>query len=222
VTRRWFTNRPRYKAAFTTGNTYLFAPDAWTWNLPSGFTCPAATACLTYADERTGAITNGPQQTFKCYSAVTERFPGVRKRCWANFRAVQKKDADEVFKTLQKIWPARAQFVRIHAGGDFFSQDYFDGWLQVCRAHPSVRFWAFTKSLTYWLARLDDIPANLNLQASYGGRHDALIEQHGLKYALVVYSAAEAAERGLAFDTDDLMAAYGSESFALLENFTQQ
>ena len=219
--RRWFTNRPRYPAAFTTGNTYLFAPDAWTWNLPSGFTCPGALACLTYADEKTGAITNGPDQTFKCYSAVTERFPGVRKRCWANWRAVQKKTPEQVAEALEKIWPASARYCRIHAGGDFFSQAYFDGWLMVCRAHPGVRFWAFTKSLPYWLARLGEIPPNLNLQASYGGLHDALIEQNNLKYALVVYSAAEAKRRGLKFDTDDIMAAYGSESFALLENFTK-
>lgn len=218
--RRRFTRPKRPPPAFTTGNEYLFAPEAFTWNLPSGFTCPAAVACLTYADEKTGAITNGKDQTFKCYSAVTERFPGVRERAWANWRAVQKKSAEQVFETLQKVLPRSARYVRIHAGGDFFSQAYFDGWLMVCRAHPRVRFWAFTKSVDLWVNRLGEIPANLNLQGSYGGTHDGLIDLHGLKYALVVFSREEAAERGLKLDTDDLAAAYGSQSFALLENFT--
>lgn len=218
--RRRFTKPKRPPPAFTTGNEYLFAPEAFTWNLPSGFTCPGAVACLTYADEKTGAITNGKDQTFKCYSAVTERFPGVRDRAWANWRAVQKKSAEDVSAVLESVWPRHARYIRIHAGGDFFSQAYFDGWLQVCRNHPRVRFWAFTKSLPFWLARRDEIPGNLNMQASYGGEHDALIEQHGLKFARVVYSLAEAEALGLRLDNDDLLAAYGSKSFALLENFT--
>ena len=218
--RRRFTNKPAPPPSFTTGNEYLFAADAWTWNLPSGFTCPAAVECLTYADEKTGKITNGPAQTFKCYSAVTERFPGVRARAWSNWRAVQKKTAPQVFDTLEAIFPPGARFVRIHAGGDFFSQAYFDGWLKVCRAHPRVRFWAFTKSLPFWLKRATTIPDNLVLQASFGGAHDALIEPNGLKSALVVYSQAEADELGLPLDDDDYLAAYGSTSFALMENFT--
>ena len=58
------------------------------------------------------------------------------------------------------------------------------------------------------------------LQASKGGREDDLIAKHGLKYAEVVWSGAEAASKGLAVDVDDYLAAYGSKPFALLENFT--
>jgi len=220
--RRYFTQKPQPEPAFTTGNEYLFVPTAFTWNLPSGFTCPGAVACLTYADEKTGAITNGKDQTFKCYSAVTERFPAVRERSWANWRAVQKKSPEEVARTIDKVWNRKARYVRIHAGGDFFSQDYFDGWLIVCRNHPKVRFWAFTKSLPFWLARLGEIPPNLNLQASYGGKYDDLIELYGLKSARVVYSREEATELGLKLDTDDILAAYGDASFALMENFTNK
>jgi hypothetical protein len=116
--------------------------------------------------------------------------------------------------------PQKAAHVRIHAGGDFFSQDYFDGWLKVCAAHPGVRFWAFTKSLPYWLARAGQIPQNLCLQASYGGKHDADISEHGLKFARVVWSLAEAGD--LPIDVDDTLAMGGAESFALLENFTNR
>ena len=57
--------------------------------------------------------------------------------------------------------------------------------------------------------------------ASRGGKYDDLIDLHGWKEALVVYSEAEAAERGLEIDHDDSHAAFGSENFALLIHGTQ-
>lgn len=211
---------PELKPAFTKGNRYLFDPTAYAWNIPSGWTCPAAEQCLAKADRQTGKITNGSAQKFKCYSAMTERYPSVRKRLWANFDAVARKSPDEICKVLQCL-PDKVRRVRIHAAGDFFSQNYFDGWLEFIRSKPDVHFWAFTKSLPFWLSRLGQIPPNLVLQASYGGKHDELIEKYSLKYARVVWSPEEAEALGLEVDSDDSLAAYGEKSFALLENFSK-
>lgn len=206
--------------AFTKVNRYIFDSGAYAWNIPSGWTCPGALQCLAKADRNTGKMTNGPAQQFKCYSAMTERYPSVRKRLWANFDAVARKSPDEVCDVLECL-PVKASRVRIHAAGDFFSQDYFDGWLKFIRSRPGVHFWAFTKSLNYWIARINDIPDNLMLQASYGGKLDHLIDQYNLKSALVVWSEKEAANLGLQIDRDDSLAAYSHDSFALLENFTK-
>jgi hypothetical protein len=206
------------RPAFTKVNQYVFDNGAVSWSLPSGTTCPGALKCLARADRHTGKIWNGPHQKFRCYSAVTERFPSVRRRLWCNFDAVRGKSPAEVASILECL-PRKASRVRIHTAGDFFSQDYFDGWLIFCRSKPSVRFWAFTKSVPFWVRRLSDIPANLILQASYGGRHDDLIAKHGLKYARVVWSRQEATSLGLVIDEDDYLAAYGTRPFALIENF---
>lgn len=205
------------KPSFTKANKYLFDPKAFSWNLPSGTTCPGALKCLAAANKNTGKVINGPHQEFKCYSATYERYPSVRARVWANFDAVKGKSPDDVAKVLGDIFP-KTGLVRIHSGGDFFSQDYFDGWLKFVDSKPDVLFWAFTKSVHFWLERMGNIPSNLNMQASYGGKHDALIAEHGLKYAKVVYSHEEAEGMGLEIDRDDRLAAYGKESFALLEN----
>jgi hypothetical protein len=209
------------KPAFTKGNRYLFDPKAWSWNLPSGWSCPAAEACLAKVDKDSGKMWNGPKQQFKCYSAMTERYPSVRARLWCNFDAVKNKSVAEIVKVLECM-PKSAKRVRIHSAGDFFSQTYFDAWLAFVAEHPDVHFWAFTKSVNLWVNRLGSIPANLELQASIGGRHDALVHQHGLKYARVVWSQEEADGLGLKIDTDDYLAAYGKEPFALMENFTKK
>lgn len=209
------------RPGFTRGNRYLFSPDVWTWNLPSGYTCPGAKACLAYADRETGKLAKGPYAEFKCYSAVTERFPAVRDKAWANRDLVWGLRDVDVASVLLDLLPTNATMVRIHAAGDFFSQAYFDGWLIVAEQRPDIAFWAFTKSLPFWIKRLYEIPDNLMLNASYGGKHDALIEQWGLKYAKVVYSENEAKYLGLPIDVDDRLAAQSNQPFALLENFSR-
>jgi hypothetical protein len=57
---------------------------------------------------------------------------------------------------LQSL-PPGAPVVRVHTGGDFFSQRYFDAWLEVSRQRPQTTFYFYTKSLRYWVARLADV-----------------------------------------------------------------
>ena len=208
--------------AFTKVNKYVFDEKAYSWSLPSGTTCPGAEKCLAIADRHTGKVWNGPKQEFRCYSAVYERYPSVRNRLWCNFDAVKGKTAPEVRDVLEQAKPRKMERCRIHTAGDFFSQTYFDAWLMFVEANPHILFWAFTKSLPFWVARLGSIPKNLNLQASCGGRHDHLIAIHNLKYAKVVWSEETAQRLGLVIDTDDYLAAYGSKPFALLENFSNK
>jgi hypothetical protein len=108
------------------------------------------------------------------------------------------------------------QFVRIHVSGDFYNQNYFDAWCSVARIYANRTFYAYTKSLTFWVARLSTIPTNFVLTASKGGRYDDLIAKHNLKYAEVVYTEADAAAKGLEIDHDDYHAIIGTKPFALL------
>lgn len=201
-------------------------------NLPAGWTCPWASACLTKADRDTGKIIARPDRdennatvtelagvdTYVCYAARSERFPSVRDMRWRNF---------DIMKALVWNWdeiplPAGATHVRIHGSGDFYSQDYFDLWLDTCRANPDVTFWAFTKSLRYWVARLSEIPPNLALTASTGGKDDHLIAEHGLRTATVYYDIADVPE-DMMIDLDDWEAQMPDHpSFALLENMTNR
>jgi len=201
---------------FSAATTRSFDDRAYHWSLPSGHTCFGAEKCLASADRYTGKITNGAHQEYRCYSAVMERFSGVRAKYWANFEAVKNMPTDVVSAILKGALPRDATVVRAHVAGDFFSQAYFDGWLQLARARPSVRFYAFTKSLPLWVKRQNEVPSNLVLTASYGGKYDAMITAHRLKSARVVNSEAEAAALGLRIDYDDSLAADGGESFALL------
>lgn len=50
-------------------------------------------------------------------------------------------------------------FVRIHEDGDFYSMEYFQKWLQIADACPSVKFMAYTKDVKV-LKRINEINHN--------------------------------------------------------------
>ena len=164
------------------------------WNLPTGYSCPFANECLVKVDRETGKFEN-KSNAYRCYAASSERFPAVRQHRWQNYDFVRSGGVPQL--------PKNCNAVRIHASGDFYSQSYFDMWLEVCRQNPNVEFWAYTKSLNYWVARLDVIPSNLVLTASYGGKFDNLIEKHNLKYAKVIDTLEEAINMPVDYNDDE-------------------
>ena len=194
------------------------------FTLPSGWTCPAAKDCLSKADRETGKITDGPDTVFRCFAASSEsQYKNTRAMVWRNFEAIRscKGDDLELADLLQSQLPKAFDILRVHVGGDFFSQKYFDAWLEVARRMPEKHFYAYTKSLNFWAKRLDEIPANFELTASEGGKYDDLIVEHGLKNAVVVYDEQTADLMGLEIDHDDYHAAFVKKNFALLIHGTQ-
>ena len=190
-----------------TRKTKYYTGVVFEWNMPTGHTCPFAEECLVKVDRETGKFENS-SDAYRCYAASAERFPAVRDHRWGNF--------DFVRAGGIPVIPNKCESVRIHSSGDFFSQKYFDMWLQLCRDHPEVEFWAYTKSLRYWVARIDEIPSNLVLTASYGGRDDHLIEEYGLKHTIVVKTVEEAAGRPIDYNDDE--ARKPDVCFYLLDN----
>jgi peroxiredoxin len=192
----------------------------YTFSLPAGYTCPGADKCLTKFDRKTGKIVDGGNQEFRCFAASMESvFTGFRNNNSANLELLKTHNTEALATDLiLASLPAQAQVVRIHVSGDFFSESYFHAWLNVALARPDITFYAYTKSLPFWIAALQRnlIPDNVHLTASEGGKHDALIGQYGLRSSRVVMSIEEASVLGLAIDHDDSHAASTGSSFALL------
>lgn len=190
------------------------------FSLPAGYTCPGASACLTRFDRKTGHIVDGPKQEFRCFAANMESaYRGFRDNTSHNFDLLKKHNTELAATDLiQSSLPPKAEIIRIHVSGDFFSESYFRAWVNVACNNPHIEFYAYTKSLPFWVAALTRnlIPSNLHLTASQGGKHDAMIDQYGLRSSKVVMSIEEASVLGLDIDHDDSHAAQEGGSFALL------
>jgi len=192
---------------FVKKKTY-YEGEVYEYNLPTGTTCPFAMECKVVVDKVTGKfdVTKGQ---YRCYASSAERFPAVRNHRHNNF--------DFVRSGGVPVIPKDCKAIRIHSSGDFFNQSYFDMWLKLAEENPSVEMWAYTKSLNYWINRLNDIPSNLILTASYGGKSDNLIEKFNLKN-VKVYAELEEVPTNRPIDTNDHYARIPKVNFALLDN----
>ena len=108
---------------FGQGNAKL-APWVTTFSLPAGHSCPFAKDCRSSADRETGRITDGPDTEFRCYKASEEaRYRTSRESGWHNFDLLrERKTTGELADLILASLPLGTPFVRIHTGGDFFSQ----------------------------------------------------------------------------------------------------
>jgi hypothetical protein len=192
-------------------NTKYYTGTVYEWNLPTGSSCPFALECKVTVDRETGKFDIYRGQ-YKCYAAGPERFPGVREHRWKNFEYVKKGGIPEI--------PSKCNAIRIHASGDFFNQSYFDMWVELASQNPSVEIWAYTKSLNYWVKRINDIPNNLILTASKGGRLDYLIDEYNLKNVTIFANKFDVPD-SLPIDTNDDYARTPNINFALIDNYAK-
>ena len=210
---------------FSTSNAKLEGQGYAAFNLPAGYSCPCARDCKTFANPKTGKITDRPQQKFRCLAASLEWFPGIRNNIWHNFNTLKAaRTAAQMYEILARSLPYGWRGFRWHAGGDFFSYAYFRAFLKLAEANNDKLFYAYTKSLGFWV-RADHhglIPENVVLTASRGGEEDHLIDKYSLREAIVVNHPEEAKALGLELDHDDSLARDPSvKVFALLIHGTQ-
>jgi len=182
--------------------------------------------CMARADRKTGKITDGANIKFRCFSASQEAtYKTCREARWHNFEILRKlKTVDDIaaviLTSMAHLSFPPIKYVRIHVGGDFYSQTYFDAWVRVAEVRQDLIFYAYTKSVHFWadraITRALDIPGNLRLTASRGGKYDHLISKYGFNEVMVVSHPDEAIVAGLEVDHDDSHAYGGVKKFALV------
>ena len=197
----------------------------YSFDLLSGHSCPFAQDChskVVVGDSGQRRILDGKWTKFRCFSASQEVvYPSVYALRKGNFDLLRTLDRKGIAEALQDAMPDNLGICRLHVGGDLWKSSYLQSWLDVAEANPDRLFYAYTKSIRYWVThrqRIEDTP-NVVLTASYGGRDDSLIDAHGLRSVRVVYTEQEASDQGLPIDHDDSHAAdptQRDQSFALL------
>lgn len=202
---------------FGVGNKKL-SNDIATFSLPTGFSCPMAKDCLTFVNRDNGKVSDGKTQKFRCFAAQAEAcYPAVRQVRWNNFEAlISCGTADNMALLIQSSLPEKQNTIRINTSGDFFNQNYFDAWLMVAKANPHKLFYAYTKSIPFYLKRKNEIPNNLKITCSFGGKKDNLIKENNLVSVKVFKSENEASKAGLKVDNDDSLARKADKCFALV------
>lgn len=110
----------------------------------------------------------------KCYAVKAEKmYPGCLPCRERNLKSSLAPDfTEKVIESLSRRFRhpayknAKKIYFRIHESGDFYSQEYFDKWVDIATAFPRVTFLAYTKSLKFVLNSKKTRPANFIIRYS--------------------------------------------------------
>ena len=201
-------------------------PKVYSFSLLSGYSCPMASDCQTYAvtDKKSGKrkVVDGKNAKFRCFSAIQEaqynETYDQRKHNFDLLLARRNSYMDMTELLLESI-PTNADIIRVHVGGDFFSSDYMLAWYLTAQLNPSIKFYAYTKSIKWQLENEIHRPNNFSMIASYGGKEDSWIDEHNIKSANVVFHPSET---NLPIDDNEYYAINDKGSFSLLLHGTQK
>jgi hypothetical protein len=197
------------------GNADLRRDRIWTWSLPAWVTtldngkkfnvCPSAMKCAHLCYARKG----------------TYRFRNVRKAHVRNLQGVLYDVGHWAMAMKDEVSHPKFKgaHVRIHDGGDFFSEEYLLAWIGVIRSAPETIFYAYTKEVEMFRRLVEpDPPDNFIWIYSYGGRWDHLITDEDRRAD--VFPDRESLEAAGFHDQEDsdLLAIYGPKAVGIVVN----
>ncbi len=131
-------------------------------------TCPMADACVKFCYAKKGAyIWSNVKPAFERRYEVT-------------------KQDDFVDVMTAEILKKKAEYVRIHDSGDFYSRKYLQKWIEVMKQNPGVRFYAYTNMVE--LMKEAELPYNFDVTFSDSGKQRHLIDTRMDKHTRIFKS----------------------------------
>jgi len=160
-----------------------------------------------YNDKRTGKVTC-PFAVKKivdnvkigcgwyCYADKNfYKFSNVQNGLSNKYQATKNKSfVDDVIKELNSKRTTKQIYVRIHDAGDFYSPAYLDKWIDIAKALPNIRFYAYTKSHDFF--RSITLPDNFDITYSTGSKLDHKLNRLNEKHAEIFNSVKDLQDAG--------------------------
>lgn len=149
------------------------------FGIPALKTCPSKDICGKYCYANKGAYA-WPQVK----AAYEYRYQMTRKPEFIQLAI----DALSKKRKLEKV--------RIHDSGDFYNKEYLYKWFAIANAMPHIEFYAYTKRVKLLKDNAANIPSNMTIIYSLGGKEDALIDQNTDRHSKIFNSLEELTKSG--------------------------
>ena len=140
--------------------------------------CPFADTCVKYCYAQKG--------NYKRFAKSIN--PGME------YRYKLSKTISFVPLMIEAIKTLKADFIRIHDSGDFYSPKYVQRWFEIANSLPNVKFYAYTKSHNFF--RGIDIPDNFDIIFSEGSKLDRHLNKDIERHASIFESKEELQKAG--------------------------
>lgn len=138
--------------------------------------CPFAKDCIKYCYAKKGAYS---------WSNVK---PAFEKR----YNITKKENFASLM--IEQVKRKKADYIRIHDSGDFYSKKYLNKWLTVAKELPNVKFYAYTKSHDFF--RGLQLPDNFDIIFSEGSKLDYKINKDTERHASIFKTKEELIKAG--------------------------
>ena len=119
-------------------------------------TCPMADACIKFCYARKGM-----------YKMASK---------WMELKLEATLKSDFVQVMNKDIKDKKAEYIRIHDSGDYYSKEYLLKWFQIAQDNPDVKFYSYTNNITM-IKNLKSIPINFDFIFSDSGKQNKFIDQ---------------------------------------------
>jgi hypothetical protein len=145
-------------------------------------TCPSASKCLSYCYANGG----GQGGTYAFGKVLVKHTRNLQWMIDDPFAFTEK-----VVKEIGKKKHLRA--IRFNDSGDIWGEGYWGVIKALCKECPDVQFYAYTKQIVFVLEKQNiegEVPKNLTIVFSYGGKNDSLINPSIHRHSKVFESRA--------------------------------
>ena len=139
--------------------------------------CPLAGECVKYCYAQKGAY---------IWSNVS---PAFEKR----LQATMKNDFIDVM--IKEIKKKKAEYVRVHDSGDYYSKEYLLKWFEIAERMPHIKFYSYTNNVNQ-IKSIKNIPSNYDFIFSDGGKQKRLIDKIKDRHSKVFKSVKELIKAG--------------------------
>jgi len=130
-------------------------------------TCPMADACIKF-----------------CY-AQKGMYKMASKWMELKLKATLKNDFVEAMN--KDIKDKKAEYIRVHDSGDYYSKQYLLKWFQIAQDNPDVKFYSYTNNITM-IKNLKSIPINFDFIFSDSGKQNKFVDQKTDRHAKIFES----------------------------------
>ena len=143
-------------------------------------TCPLAGECVKYCYAQKGAyIWSNVSPAFEKRLLITKK---------NNFADIM----------IDEIKRKKAEYIRVHDSGDYYSKEYLLKWLEIAKKLPNIKFYSYTNNVNQIkkLYSKNEIPENFDFIFSDGGKQKNLINEKKDRHSKVFKSLKELESSG--------------------------
>ena len=95
---------------------------------------------------------------------------------WAELKFEATKKESFIDDMIKDIKAKKAEFVRVHDSGDYYSKEYLLKWFEIAKKMPDIKFYSYTNNINM-IKKLKSIPENYDFIFSDSGKQSNLIDK---------------------------------------------